>query len=197
MKQSLFPRPLAAYVGISPPLNRKGFLYRTPHLCEAKMTRKSFTPIPKIDVITERRFKAMINAGDPAECWKWTGATAKGYGRFKIGKSVYLAHRVAYRLHCDGLMPPGLVVMHTCDNPSCCNPAHLKLGTYAENVADMDSKDRRQQARGEACTYAKLTAEAVMSIRSSPLSDRSLARLHGVSKSNVHLIRSGQSWRHV
>lgn len=64
-----------------------------------------------------------------------------GYGYAQIGRKWMRAHRIAYAAF-NGSIPEGLCVMHTCDNPPCCNPAHLKVGTQKENVADMIRKGR-------------------------------------------------------
>ena len=77
----------------------------------------------------------------PSGCIEWTGAKTKGgYGVFTVVDVTVLAHRLSYRLMGND---NSQVVMHMCDNPSCCNPAHLIGGTYADNVADMDAKGRR------------------------------------------------------
>jgi hypothetical protein len=80
-------------------------------------------------------------------CWIWMGTTAKGYGLIGNGytpngnsKMVY-THRVSFQ-HFVGEIPPGKEICHTCDVPSCCNPAHLFAGTHKENIADMMSKQR-------------------------------------------------------
>lgn len=76
-------------------------------------------------------------------CWEWTGSRNEdGYGVIQIAGSPTKAHRAAWVLSGRGPIPDGLLVMHACDNPPCCNPAHLRLGTVAENNADRHSKGR-------------------------------------------------------
>ena len=96
------------------------------------------------------RFWAKVDLGhDADECWPWTASVFKNrgcYGKFQAGtnretrKAVY-AHRWAYEWS-KGPIPPGMCVLHSCDNPPCCNPAHLSLGTRADNLADMCRKRR-------------------------------------------------------
>ena len=83
-------------------------------------------------------------SGGPDACHPWTHTkNAGGYGMFtKYGHTV-LAHRLRFAMdHPDSIHAP--VIMHICDNPQCCNPSHLRAGSYAENMQDMHAKGRRR-----------------------------------------------------
>src|SRR3954454_23981326 len=96
-----------------------------------------------------QRFHARVEARGADECWPWAGArTRQGYGTMapeRRGDNPLRAHRVAYELH-FGPVAPGLHVLHHCDNPPCCNPAHLYAATNALNVADKVSRGRQSRA---------------------------------------------------
>lgn len=75
-------------------------------------------------------------------CWEWTAAkNEKGYGVFGVGKETDKAHRISYRIFV-GDIPSGMFLLHSCDNPGCVNPNHLRPGTNSENVQDMISRGR-------------------------------------------------------
>jgi hypothetical protein len=78
-----------------------------------------------------------IEKKDPDECWPFLlkSRNSKGYGRIAIGQRLYLPHVVAY-IGIHGDIPKGLLILHRCDNPICCNPSHLYAGTHQQNMED-------------------------------------------------------------
>lgn len=129
-------------------------------------------------------------------CWEWVGYYGSGgYGMMSRDGKNQRAHRISYEAY-KGHIPKGMVVRHTCDNPACINPDHLILGSQKDNVADREARGRRTVV-GEAIGTSKLTVEDVLAIRASTESLRVLADRYGIDPSNVWLIRTGKSWRHV
>ena len=100
-------------------------------------------------------------------CWQWIGHTNKynGYGCTWYDQKRILAHRFMWELINDTKVPLGKVVMHTCDNPLCVNPEHLRLGTQQENIADMISKDRQCSLSGEDHPRNKVTSDLIVEAR--------------------------------
>ena len=156
--------------------------------------------IPALTPQDVARFWSKVRKGKPDECWPWLSRTARGYRRFWLGERhpTYKAHRIAWVL-ANGPIPDGLCVCHHCDNRICMNPAHLFLGTNADNSADMIAKGR--QVRGSRHHFAKLTAEQVRSIRKEYASGRiaqpQLARRYGIIQANVSMIVNRHTWKHV
>lgn len=86
-------------------------------------------------------FWSSVDVKQGADCWPWKGRVdQKGYGT-STGTTT-TAHRIAYVLGNGADIPPGKIILHKCDNPVCCNPAHLQAGTYRENYLDMVTKGR-------------------------------------------------------
>jgi len=129
-------------------------------------------------------------------CWIWIASTINGYGCIGDGNGkVVRAHQISWRLHC-GLIPPGLCVLHRCDNPLCVNPHHLFLGTKKDNSDDMIAKgrDRKVGQPGESNGMARLTAQAVAQIRASDERMTTLAKRFGVTYGHIWQIRRGCRW---
>jgi len=91
------------------------------------------------------RFWSAVLVGPPEVCWPWTDrwTDKDGYGILTVAGAHQRAHRVAWVLT-NGPIPPGLGILHKCDNPPCCNPRCLYPGTQADNVADMVARRRRE-----------------------------------------------------
>jgi hypothetical protein len=132
-----------------------------------------------------------------ASCWVWTAYTDRnGYGLAYAGpmrrrgetSNTHYAHRIAYAL-AFGEVPPGAVVMHSCDNPRCVNPEHLSLGTQAENIRDRDAKGRTKK---ESPRIRKISVEGVIEIRQSSEPASLFAKRWGVCVSHINRIRRGE-----
>jgi hypothetical protein len=120
----------------------------------------------------------------------------EGYGLITFNRQSILAHRASYMANV-GPIPDGYVVMHTCDVKCCINPAHLRLGTQAENMQDMLKKGRARYIKGEQTWAAKLSANSVREIRSSLESSTVLAQRYGVNARSIRDVRLNRTWKHV
>jgi hypothetical protein len=183
------------------------------------------------------RFMAKVNQDGPiaregfSPCWDWTATRGRGYGMFHVGSRSDNTRKMIRATHASYEHFVGPVgdkcVLHYCDRPCCVNPDHLRLGTQAENVADMirkgraassekrsaamlmrvcrgDAHPRRRRPelviRGEAHSRAKLTEAAVREIRAAIVTGetcRSIASRYGIDSSTVVNIANRKSWKHV
>jgi hypothetical protein len=153
----------------------------------------------------EERFWSKVAIGEPGECWEWQRSrNADGYGQFKLasGESPQRASRVAWMLS-FGDIPDGLWVLHRCDNPPCCNPAHLFLGTAADNHADMRAKGRAAGYRHQNYLalvqgVRHLTDEEIQLARhlhGQGASCRSIARRLNVAHTTISRLVNGTHWK--
>lgn len=159
---------------------------------------------PKLTT-AERLWSHVDTSPGPDSCWPWTASRKPdGYGRFSVGsqrdntRSTIYSHRHAWELTL-GPIPAGLLVCHRCDNPSCCNPGHLFLGTDSDNSRDASSKGRLGQ-KGIKNHNAKLTEGEVRAIRAELAagdSQSTVAARHGVSPALIGRIALRKAWSHV
>jgi len=157
-----------------------------------------------------KRFWSKVDIAGPDDCWPWKAHGLRGYGQFSISHSKMVqAHRFAWESR-HGEIPSGLYCCHHCDNPPCCNPRHLFLGTAKDNKLDCIAKRRDSRGmkhhwhfqhpavlKGERVGTAKLQADSVVKIRNSKAPGVQLAKQYGVSPALICMIRKGQIWKHL
>jgi len=171
-----------------------------PH-CNAKRGWVKGQPIQFIHGHNRRRptvehFWKKVNKDTPNGCWEWTGARLPfGHGQIAVNRKTQLAHRFSYELHI-GPIPAGMEVCHHCDNPCCVNPAHLFLGTHADNMADMHQKKRRSRGRTAILTEAKVV-EIRQKYTPYVVTFRMLAAEYGVSIEAIANVIWRRNWKHV
>ncbi len=168
-------------------------------------------PIEITDELVARHLAKVDRSAGAQACWPFAGKTQNGgYGVQHVGGrpggTIY-AHRLAFVI-ATGIDPVGLAVCHRCDNPPCCNPAHLFMGSIADNVKDMVAKGRwrtgpasvQKRRLGSAKPNAKLNEAMARDIRretSRGASRAALARKHGVDAKVISCIARGLAWKHV
>lgn len=144
----------------------------------------------------ETRFWSKVAIKSENECWEYRGTKGrKGHGLFTISSKSGGAHRYAYE-YTFGSIPEGKQINHRCDNPPCCNPRHLYVGTQQDNVRDREERNRT--SKGSSHTTSKLTDEQVSEIRelyrTGKYSTRRLAKMYPVGKSGIHLLVNNETY---
>lgn len=146
--------------------------------------------------------------GPHGDCWEWQGTIgAMGYGEIcwvayrraqgKMKGKISLAHRTSYEL-AVGPIPEGLSLLHSCDNPPCCNPAHLSPGTQGANVQDAWDKDRMH--KGETCWNAIHTNDLIKEVKLYLLigySQIHISEKFKMREKMVNDIARGHKWKHI
>lgn len=141
------------------------------------------------------------------ECWEWTATRLPtGYGCYQFPRGAEIpgggsrtrpAHRRAWEL-AHGEIPPGMRVCHRCDNPPCCNPAHLFLGTAKDNTRDMLAKARHCHGeRHPRNVLSDADVREVRRLRTLGVTYDELERRFGVTRGALHRAAHGTSHRHV
>lgn len=154
---------------------------------------------------TPEKFWNRVNIGEPNTCWEWQGAyTSSGYGNLKYQGTHVVAHRLAYHLAVSPIpltIPDfnaaSIVVLHSCDNRKCCNPAHLSLGTNAINQLEAYQRGRKRQPKGSDHANSKLTDHDVKNIRAQYKVQHTqveLAKIYNVSQRCISLITRKETY---
>jgi len=148
--------------------------------------------------LPDRFWEKVDRSGGPDACWPWTASKkGDGYGQIMVDGQPIKAHRVAWILTHGPIPPETPVVRHVvCRNRLCCNPAHLAVGTQADNV--QDTVRDGMSTRGERHHNANLIEANVLEIRrlyaSGGFTQRALAHRFGVSRSVVNQILNAYTW---
>jgi len=173
-------------------------------------------PLPTLSDADIARFWSKVDVREPDACWLWQASCFKeGYGQFKVRGRNLKTNRIAYFLGTGCDLGESLA-LHTCDNPSCCNPAHVYGGTAKDNIADAINRGRfacgvgethgsrthpESRARGERASTAKLTADQVTEMRglyaTGEWTQQSLADRYGLQRRSVCDILRGKNWAHI
>lgn len=142
----------------------------------------------------QERFWAKVDK--TPTCWLWNGAkTTGGYGICTIEGKNHSAHKQSWEWANEKKVPPGQVLLHSCDTKNCINPKHLSPGTQVSNVEDRVQKDR--SAKGKDNGRARLSHKDVKKIkklRTEGWTEGSIAKLFGVGRSTISNILHNRTW---
>ena len=131
-------------------------------------------------------------------CWEWQGSRHRqGYGTMGWKGKILKTHRVAYQIS-HGTLLSSDDVLHTCDNPPCCNPAHLFVGNHDTNMKDMKAKGRSGDHKGENNGRARISSADVCTIRNAKKEPQAaLMRRFGLTQSAISSIQRRITWTHI
>jgi DNA-binding XRE family transcriptional regulator len=148
----------------------------------------------------EQRFWARAHPDPNTGCWHWSGSLrdyrfGREYPIFMVDRKTVSVHRWSYE-HFNGPIPEGMFVLHSCDNPLCVSPDHLRVGTHDDNMGD--KVKRQRQVRGERVHTNVLTEDEVRVIRAvTDMSQQELADLYDVARTTISAIQRGVNWKHL
>lgn len=158
------------------------------------MAKKAKNPID--------RFNEKYIIDPDTGCWNWIASKNKqGYGKFSITRSKWVhAHRFAYQYYVGQIND--LCVLHKCDNPACCNPNHLFLGTQKDNMIDCKNKNRNFKAKGELHSKHILKEYEVLLIKKRLQNYKygdclKIAKEYSVDTRTISSIKNGVNWSHI
>lgn len=195
--------PWSAVAGVSG-FDWRNFLWKKMETNVQPTFEARFGPKPR--PIGERFWEKVDRSAGPDGCWPWMGTRwAHGYGSFRFGsmgngtRTSITAHRMVMML--EGKNIEGVLVCHHCDNPPCCNPKHLFLGTHSDNARDMVRKGLFNPPRGEKSGAAKITEAIVREARRlyalTGMSQSEIGMFLGINPKTAQHAISGRRWAHV
>lgn len=139
-----------------------------------------------------KMFWQMVRVGELSECWEWTGfVTAEGYGRVNRLGRPHPAHRIAWLLSYGSM--PEHVLCHSCDNPPCCNPLHLRDDTNRSNTYEMLLKGRGY-AFGNPIKMTPDNVREARRLSSEGVTGKAIAAKFGVGQGTISRILAGKRW---
>lgn len=140
-----------------------------------------------------KAFQRLAPTGPPDECWEWPATrTSSGYGQIYAEGKFHGAHRLALEAFTGEPVPRSADALHSCDNPPCVNPAHLRVGTNLTNIRDKTSRNR--------CAESRISRDTLRSVRESHSRGqgvRDIAKSLNVSTRIVERIIRGETWSRV
>jgi hypothetical protein len=143
-------------------------------------------------------FQSHVDKSNLVGCWNWTASVDRyGYGKVKIAGVVYISHRIAFEIS-FGDFDKSMHVLHSCDNPKCCNPAHLHLGTHSQNMKEMNSRGRNSYGKGITRKRNKINKQVANQIRidfKTGVSKHFLAKKYSLSCIHIRSIINMQCWK--
>jgi DNA-binding XRE family transcriptional regulator len=134
-------------------------------------------------------FKSIdMHNGDPTLCWEWLAGLGGRDKRpfFSLNNKKVLAYRITYELM-KGAIPERAIIRHSCDNPICCNPNHMQLGTHQDNMNDMKERERHG--------LPFHVVKAMKRLRAQGRTQQQVADLYGVSRETISAIETGRVHR--
>lgn len=171
-----------------------------------KQLKRSAKPLAETDFSEADRvkFHSQVKQGTPEECWEWQGTRhSRGYGTFWVRTkgSLFKSHRIALVLS-GVVLDPNLEAAHSCDNPPCCNPAHLHQVVHRKNMLEASERKlfRPNPPKGVKSPLAKLTELQVLEIRKQlrgGAKKYQLAKIFKVNRANIQHIAKGKTWAHL